>query len=176
MGLYGTRSHTAVARICVLYCSFDDCLARTSLFTIMLCLHFHPFPLPCFPQGERIGALTIVSETPAEAKAVESQIKILIRYGVVWYIYVCLFVCLLLLGEGGIYPFAKIFTVNECLWGPGCPPCLLVSICSLSYSLLHLLVIFFLFLFVSPMYSNPPIHGARIVSRVLGDEKLRKEW
>jgi len=27
-----------------------------------------------------------------------------------------------------------------------------------------------------PMYSNPPIHGARIVQIVLGDDKLKKQW
>jgi len=29
---------------------------------------------------------------------------------------------------------------------------------------------------VRPMYSNPPIHGARIVSTILGDEKLTSLW
>lgn len=29
---------------------------------------------------------------------------------------------------------------------------------------------------IRPMYSNPPAHGARIVSTVLGDETLRKQW
>lgn len=29
---------------------------------------------------------------------------------------------------------------------------------------------------IRPMYSNPPIHGARLVSEVLGDPVLRKEW
>lgn len=29
---------------------------------------------------------------------------------------------------------------------------------------------------IRPMYSNPPIHGARLVSAVLGDPALRKEW
>jgi len=56
--------------------------------------------------GERIGALTVVCDDAAQAKSVESQLKILIR----------------------------------------------------------------------PMYSNPPIHGARIVSKILGTESLRKEW
>lgn len=27
-----------------------------------------------------------------------------------------------------------------------------------------------------PEYSNPPIHGARIVDEILGDEQLTKEW
>jgi len=27
-----------------------------------------------------------------------------------------------------------------------------------------------------PMYSNPPIHGARIVDLVLGDKGLTQEW
>lgn len=31
-------------------------------------------------------------------------------------------------------------------------------------------------LIIRPMYSNPPIHGARIVARVLGEEALRSEW
>ena len=26
------------------------------------------------------------------------------------------------------------------------------------------------------MYSNPPIHGARIVDIILGDEQLEKDW
>lgn len=29
---------------------------------------------------------------------------------------------------------------------------------------------------VRPMYSNPPLHGARIVCAILGDAKLREEW
>ena len=56
--------------------------------------------------GERIGALTVMCETAEEAKAVESQLKILIR----------------------------------------------------------------------PMYSNPPINGARIVTEILSNPALRKQW
>jgi aspartate/tyrosine/aromatic aminotransferase len=29
---------------------------------------------------------------------------------------------------------------------------------------------------IRPMYSNPPLHGARIVSKVLGNPQLAKEW
>lgn len=29
---------------------------------------------------------------------------------------------------------------------------------------------------IRPMYSNPPIHGARIVTEILSDSSLRKEW
>jgi aspartate aminotransferase len=29
---------------------------------------------------------------------------------------------------------------------------------------------------VRPMYSNPPVHGARIVARILSDDKLSKQW
>lgn len=29
---------------------------------------------------------------------------------------------------------------------------------------------------IRPMYSNPPIHGARIVSEILGDSALKAEW
>jgi len=29
---------------------------------------------------------------------------------------------------------------------------------------------------IRPMYSNPPIHGARIVSQILNDDKLRTQW
>lgn len=29
---------------------------------------------------------------------------------------------------------------------------------------------------IRPMYSNPPLHGARIVSEILGDQQLRAEW
>lgn len=29
---------------------------------------------------------------------------------------------------------------------------------------------------IRPMYSNPPINGARLVNEILGDPKLRKEW
>lgn len=29
---------------------------------------------------------------------------------------------------------------------------------------------------VRPMYSNPPIHGARIAGTILGDEALYKQW
>jgi len=56
--------------------------------------------------GERIGAFTVIADDAAEAKKIESQVKILIR----------------------------------------------------------------------PMYSNPPINGARIASAVMSDETLRAEW
>jgi len=56
--------------------------------------------------GERIGALTFLSETKQEAEIVESQIKILVR----------------------------------------------------------------------PMYSNPPVYGARVVSIILADPELNKKW
>lgn len=56
--------------------------------------------------GERVGAFTVVCNTSEEAKAVESQIKILIR----------------------------------------------------------------------PMYSNPPIHGARLVSEVFYNDDLYAQW
>ncbi|KAI4465520.1 aspartate aminotransferase [Holotrichia oblita] len=29
---------------------------------------------------------------------------------------------------------------------------------------------------IRPMYSNPPLHGARIVNEILGDKELRAEW
>lgn len=29
---------------------------------------------------------------------------------------------------------------------------------------------------IRPMYSNPPVHGARIVTEILSDAELRKEW
>lgn len=29
---------------------------------------------------------------------------------------------------------------------------------------------------IRPMYSNPPIHGARIVSTVLSNEDIRSQW
>lgn len=29
---------------------------------------------------------------------------------------------------------------------------------------------------IRPMYSNPPIHGARIVQTILSDQGLREEW
>lgn len=29
---------------------------------------------------------------------------------------------------------------------------------------------------IRPMYSNPPIHGARLVTEILSDEALHKEW
>lgn len=29
---------------------------------------------------------------------------------------------------------------------------------------------------IRPMYSNPPINGARIVSEILGDPKLKADW
>jgi len=56
--------------------------------------------------GQRVGAFSLLTETPAEAEAVESQLKILIR----------------------------------------------------------------------PMYSNPPLHGARIVSSILNDAELNAQW
>jgi len=56
--------------------------------------------------GERVGAFTVICESQTEAKAVESQIKILVR----------------------------------------------------------------------PMYSNPPIHGARLVNEVIGNPDLHSEW
>ena len=73
-------------------------------------LTFHSLPLITtyvfLFAGERIGALNVVCQSVDEAKAVESQLKILIR----------------------------------------------------------------------PMYSNPPIHGARIASSVLTNEELRAQW
>ena len=56
--------------------------------------------------GERVGAFSIVCDSPDEAKRVESQVKILVR----------------------------------------------------------------------PMYSNPPIHGARIAATILDDAALYKQW
>lgn len=29
---------------------------------------------------------------------------------------------------------------------------------------------------IRPMYSNPPVHGARIASEILNDEALNKQW
>lgn len=29
---------------------------------------------------------------------------------------------------------------------------------------------------IRPMYSNPPINGARLVNKILGDDKLHKQW
>lgn len=29
---------------------------------------------------------------------------------------------------------------------------------------------------IRPMYSSPPVHGARIVAEILGDAKLRAQW
>lgn len=29
---------------------------------------------------------------------------------------------------------------------------------------------------IRPLYSNPPINGARIANEILGDEKLRADW
>lgn len=29
---------------------------------------------------------------------------------------------------------------------------------------------------IRPMYSNPPIHGARIVTKILSDPKLKNQW
>lgn len=31
-------------------------------------------------------------------------------------------------------------------------------------------------LLARPMYSNPPLHGAAIVSTILGDDALKKQW
>ncbi len=31
-------------------------------------------------------------------------------------------------------------------------------------------------LIVRPLYSNPPLHGARIVTRILSDAALTAEW
>ena len=31
-------------------------------------------------------------------------------------------------------------------------------------------------LLIRPMYSNPPIHGARIVSTILSDDTLKPQW
>eukprot|EP00730_Choanoeca_flexa_P010617 TRINITY_DN1912_c0_g1_i1.p1 TRINITY_DN1912_c0_g1~~TRINITY_DN1912_c0_g1_i1.p1 ORF type:complete len:429 (+),score=86.66 TRINITY_DN1912_c0_g1_i1:79-1365(+) len=56
--------------------------------------------------GERVGLLSVVTDSPEEAAAVESQIKIIIR----------------------------------------------------------------------PMYSNPPIHGARVAAKVMSDPALNDEW
>lgn len=29
---------------------------------------------------------------------------------------------------------------------------------------------------IRAMYSNPPIHGARLVAEVLGDKQLKNQW
>lgn len=29
---------------------------------------------------------------------------------------------------------------------------------------------------IRPMYSNPPIHGARIVAKILSDSALKAQW
>lgn len=29
---------------------------------------------------------------------------------------------------------------------------------------------------IRPMYSNPPIHGARIVNRILSNSSLKTQW
>jgi aspartate aminotransferase len=29
---------------------------------------------------------------------------------------------------------------------------------------------------IRPLYSNPPVHGARLVSAILGDQTLYNEW
>lgn len=31
-------------------------------------------------------------------------------------------------------------------------------------------------LVIRPMYSNPPLHGARIIAKILNNPQLRKEW
>ena len=67
---------------------------------------FLPYPRVFLSIGERVGGFTVVCDTPEEAKAVESQLKIIIR----------------------------------------------------------------------PMYSNPPVNGARIASTILNDPELRAEW
>jgi len=33
-----------------------------------------------------------------------------------------------------------------------------------------------LLIVIRPMYSNPPVHGARLIAEILGDKKLEKEW
>ena len=62
--------------------------------------------LPFGDDGERVGAFSIVTESPEEAKRVDSQVKILVR----------------------------------------------------------------------PLYSNPPVHGARVASTILNDPALNKQW
>jgi aspartate aminotransferase, mitochondrial len=56
--------------------------------------------------GERVGAFSLLAESPEEKKRIDSQIKILVR----------------------------------------------------------------------PLYSNPPVHGARIASEILNDPELNKQW
>ena len=73
--------------------------------------------------GERVGAFSVVTNNEKEVKAVDSQIKIIIRYG------------------------KKDFTL------------LAVSDFTLR-----------------PMYSNPPIHGARIATEILSNAELNAEW
>ena len=29
---------------------------------------------------------------------------------------------------------------------------------------------------VRPLYSNPPVHGARIAAKILGDDNLKNQW
>ncbi len=35
---------------------------------------------------------------------------------------------------------------------------------------------FFFFCLLRPLYSNPPVHGARIVTEVLSDPALKQQW
>lgn len=68
--------------------------------------HTLPFTPPSLHTGERVGCLTVLTDSEAEAKAVESQLKIIIR----------------------------------------------------------------------PLYSNPPLHGARIATEILTTPNLYAEW
>jgi len=33
-----------------------------------------------------------------------------------------------------------------------------------------------LLIVIRPMYSNPPVYGARLIAEILGDKELSKEW
>lgn len=86
--------------------------------------------------GERIGAFSIVADTPDEAAKVLSQLKIIIRCATLWRT-----------AAAGVVSDARCRRS-----GPRRP-------CGRR-----------------PMYSNPPVHGARLAAKVLTDPALYKEW
>lgn len=100
-------------------------------------LHFSTSVIIIFTShlGERVGGVYIVCESPQEAAAVESQMKIVIR-------------CVV---------FSRMLSLALLRFIFPAVPAVHSSFCS-------------------PMYSNPPIHGARIVEKILGNPELKKQW
>lgn len=139
------------------------------------------FPLQSYAKnmglyGQRVGCFSIVCDSPAEAKAVESQMKV---------------------GQApGRLPWPSVRHDSR---GPASrqrPACSL-QVCASGQPaaarrmrrcgvLQRLVMAFFMWAppklppvpqaLARPMYSNPPLHGALLVHTILSDPELKQQW